>query len=309
MKRQKKLEFIMKLSVFFCIVFALTVLNADVSLQVNAISPSQGKLVDIPKGVYTIKSVSNSKYVLDVYGGRTTNGTNIAVYASTDKNNQKFIITKVKSKWYKIEAVQSGKVLDVKGGKKGNGVNIQLYEYNGTDSQLFQFYQVSSGKYFIKNKLGYFIDITGGKAQQGANVHTWKYHGGKQQQWMLQKTKVKVEFDISKAKKVYPDKSVWTGSYKGAGECHGWALSAANKVTGSDPLRWKKVYNLNSIKAGDIIRFNHPHTILVTDVNGKEVTYADCNWYKRNTVKYNQKIQKSKLTKKFGSLVYVLVRP
>lgn len=175
--------------------------NADVSLQVNAVSPSQGKLVDIPKGVYTIKSVSNSKYVLDVYGGRTTNGTNIAVYASTDKNNQKFIITKVKSKWYKIEAVQSGKVLDVKGGKKGNGVNIQLYEYNGTDSQLFQFYQVSSSKYFIKNKLGYFIDITGEKAQQGANVHTWKYHGGKQQQWMLQKTKVKAGFDISKAKK------------------------------------------------------------------------------------------------------------
>ena len=150
----------------------------------------EGQLSWVNEGVYTLKSAYDSNYVLDLYGAKTANGTNIAVYKSTSANNQKFRITKATSYWYKIEA-ECGKVLDVKDGKKSKGTNIQLWEYNGTDSQLFCFYKTSAGTVIIQNKLGCVIDISGGKALDGKNVHTWRYHGGKSQQWILSSTNFK----------------------------------------------------------------------------------------------------------------------
>ncbi len=202
--------------------------------------------------------------------------------------------------------------MDVAGGKKGEAVNIQLWEYNGSDAQLWRFYSAGNGNYFIKNKLGYYIDISGGKSKEGANIHVYSYHSGKAQQWKLTKVSDSV-LDWSKVRNEYKDKSYWNGSYKGrAWQCHGFALTLGSEVTGSDPLNWKKAYNLNNLKAGDIVRFRRakgPHTILITAVSGNTVTYVDCNWYAKNTVKWDNKISKDKLTDKFGSLQYVLVRP
>lgn len=118
------------------------------------------------------------------------------------------------------------------------------------------------------------------------------------------------ELDFSRAMKKWKDKSYSNGNYKNvASQCHGWALNCGNLLTNTDPLKWKKKYDLNNIKSGDIIRFNRPHTIIIQRVNGNTVTYADCNWYRSNTVKYNNTCSKSQLTKKFGSLGYVLVCP
>lgn len=271
------------------------------------------KYVTVKPGVYELKSRLNTSKVVDVYGGGTKNGTNIKLYADHSGENQKFRIDEVKSGWYKITSIKSDKVLDVQGGKIGKNVNVQLWEYNGTDAQLWRFYSTGDGYYYIKNKLGYYLDIAGGKATEGANIHVYSYHSGKAQQWRVVKAKDCSSIDVSYAKKLYPDVSYWNGNYKNkAWQCHGFALTVANKLTGSDPLTWKKAYSLNNIKAGDILRFQRakgPHTILITSVNGSTITYVDCNWYKANTVKWDQRIDKSKLAGKFGSLQYVLVRP
>ena len=105
----------------------------------------------------------------------------------------------------------------------------------------------------------------------------------------------------------YPSGSTWNSSYKDkAWTCHGFACLLADKYTNSDPYTWGKKYNLNSLKAGDVVRFSRPHSILVTGVNGNTVTYVDCNWVGANKIQWNQTCSKSQLTKKFGSLSYVM---
>ena len=115
---------------------------------------------------------------------------------------------------------------------------------------------------------------------------------------------------FSNLKKTYADYSLWNSSFMNkAWQCHGFACTLGYQLSGKDPYTWNKVYNLNSLKPGDIIRFSRPHSIMVTAVNGNEITYVDCNWVGKNTVKWDQKIQKNKMTQKWGSLNYVMQYP
>ena len=108
----------------------------------------------------------------------------------------------------------------------------------------------------------------------------------------------------------YPNNSKWNSSFMNkAWQCHGFACTLGYSLSGKDPYTWKKAYNLNNVKPGDIIRFGRPHSIMVTAVNGNEITYVDCNWVGKNTVKWNQKISKNKMTSKWGSLSYVMQYP
>lgn len=119
-----------------------------------------------------------------------------------------------------------------------------------------------------------------------------------------------VSADFSRLQSQYPSGSIWNSSYKNkAWECHGFACMLADKLTNSDPYTWTKKYNLNSLKPGDVVRFNHPHSILITGVNGNTVTYVDSNWVGKNKVQWNQTCTKNQLTQKFGSLSYVMSNP
>ena len=114
----------------------------------------------------------------------------------------------------------------------------------------------------------------------------------------------------SAAQSKYPNGSTWNSTYKNkASQCHGWACSVADYITGTDPYTWTKKTSLNNLKPGDIIRFNRPHSIIVTGVNGNTITYADCNWVGKNKVSWGQTINKNSLTSKFGSLNYVMSCP
>ena len=115
---------------------------------------------------------------------------------------------------------------------------------------------------------------------------------------------------MKELKQQYPSGSIWNDSYKNkAWQCHGFACMIADKLTDSDPFSWKHVSNFDTLKAGDLIRFNRPHSILVTAVNGSTVTYVDCNWVAKNTVRWDQTIDKAQLTNKFGTLSSVWVSP
>lgn len=109
---------------------------------------------------------------------------------------------------------------------------------------------------------------------------------------------------FDEAKRLWPNGSYWNGNYKNkAWQCHGWACMVADKVTGTDPYTWSRTNTLNGLKAGDLVVFNHPHTIIVQSVSGDTVTFADCNWGGgKNRVKWDQTISKSQLTAHFGSL-------
>lgn len=93
--------------------------------------------------------------------------------------------------------------------------------------------------------------------------------------------------------------SGWCGcnSYNSSIQCHGFGLKAASLYYGSVPTSWSIVYNLNSLKAGDVVRYkNNGHTIWVTAVNGNTVTYGDCNSDGHCKIRWNQTISKSTIS-------------
>lgn len=102
----------------------------------------------------------------------------------------------------------------------------------------------------------------------------------------------------------------WPGQEPIGFQCYGFADKLGFDATGTDPETWeKRRYSgaLNSLKAGDIVRFlNDRHSIFVIDVDGEEVTYADCNSGGTCVIRWDQSTTKSRLADTF---TYVMVCP
>ncbi len=102
----------------------------------------------------------------------------------------------------------------------------------------------------------------------------------------------------------------WPGQEPIGFQCHGFADKLGFDATGTDPETWeKRTYSgaLNNLKAGDIVRFlNDKHSIFVIDVDGEEVTYADCNAGGTCVIRWDQSTTKSQLAESF---TYVMVCP
>ena len=143
-------------------------------------------------GIYNIVTALNSNKVLDVYGARQDNRTNIQIYDYNDTLNQQFEFVRdynVSGVWYKIVDQSSKKVLDVAGGVASSGVNVQLYEDNGTAAQLWQLESAGRGYYFIKNKLGYYLDVDNAGTRNETNVQVYWQNWSNAQKFKLQPTK------------------------------------------------------------------------------------------------------------------------
>lgn len=132
-------------------------------------------------GTYTLKSLSNNN-VIDVYGGRTANKTNVWQWESNDTKAQKWVIKDAGNGFYNIISKCNDLYLDLAYGSSANGSNIQVYKGNGTAAQNFKFIKyefkdpertIEDGRYQIvsskdENKL---VDIAGPSKESGANVH------------------------------------------------------------------------------------------------------------------------------------------
>ena len=103
-------------------------------------------------------------------------------------------------------------------------------------------------------------------------------------------------------------------------QCWGFADKLGYDATGRDPQNnpssgWTKLWyssSLNSLKAGDIVRYNkngsaqYAHSIYVTGVSGDTVTYADCNYDGTCVIRWGQTVSKSTLRNWF---VFLLCAP
>ena len=103
-------------------------------------------------------------------------------------------------------------------------------------------------------------------------------------------------------------------------QCWGFADKLGYDATGRDPQNnpssgWTKLWyssSLNSLKAGDIVRFNkngssaYAHSIYVTAVSGDTVTYADCNYNGTCIIRWDQTLSRSTLKAWF---VFLLKAP
>lgn len=139
-------------------------------------------------GTYNIQSLVNPNYVLDIYGGYTTNGANVQLYRSNDTEAQLFKVTHDSEGYVTFTNVKSGKVLDVYGGTKKNNQNIWQFSSNGSRAQKWIVKPDGNG-YVIISALdsNYVLDLSTGRAVNSSNIQLYMYCGSNAQRWKFSK--------------------------------------------------------------------------------------------------------------------------
>ena len=142
----------------------------------------------IADGVYVISSSMNSKYVLDVKGGSTSNCGNIQLYVNNESTAQAFKVSHDAQGYVIFTNVNSGKVLDVSGGIARNGRNVQQYTSNGTRSQKWVIKKSGNG-YTIVSALdsNFVLDLSSGRVNNSQNIQLYTSNDSNAQKWNLTK--------------------------------------------------------------------------------------------------------------------------
>ena len=164
-------------------------------------------------GTYTISTLLNSNYVLDVKDGSTSNGANIQLYESNDTAAQQFKVSHDSQGYVTFTNVKSGRVLDLNGaivkdagpnyildlngGSVRNGSNIQLHSVTGSNSQRWNITKyvskderinnlaaqnkntLADGVYEINSvkNSNYTLDVNSASTRNGANVQLYLRNG------------------------------------------------------------------------------------------------------------------------------------
>lgn len=139
-------------------------------------------------GTYTISTLLNSNYVLDVKDGHTNNGTNIQLYENNDTAAQQFNVSHDSQGYVTFTNVKSGKVLDLSDAVVRNGGNIQQYKSNGTRAQKWIVKRDGDG-YIIISALNsnYVLDLHNAVVNNYRNIQLYSYNGTNAQRWNITK--------------------------------------------------------------------------------------------------------------------------
>lgn len=142
----------------------------------------------IPDGKYVISSMLNSKYVLDIEGGSTSNCGNVQLYLNNESTAQAFKVSHDAQGYVTFTNVNSGKVLDVSGGIARNGRNVQQYTSNGTRSQKWVIKKSGNG-YTIVSALdsNFVLDLSSGRVNNSQNIQLYTSNDSNAQKWNLTK--------------------------------------------------------------------------------------------------------------------------
>lgn len=139
-------------------------------------------------GTYTISTLLNSNYVLDVKDGHTNNGANIQLYENNDTAAQQFNVSHDSQGYVTFTNVKSGKVLDLSDAVVKNGGNIQQYKSNGTRAQKWIVKRDGDG-YIIISALNsnYVLDLHNAVVNNYRNIQLYSYNGTNAQRWNITK--------------------------------------------------------------------------------------------------------------------------
>lgn len=142
----------------------------------------------LANGTYTISTLLNSNYVLDVKDGSTSNGANIQLYESNDTAAQQFKVSHDSQGYVTFTNVKSGRVLDLNGAIVKDAGNIQQYTSNGTRAQKWIVKQDGNG-YVVMSAINpnYILDLNGGSVRNGSNIQLHSVTGSNSQRWNITK--------------------------------------------------------------------------------------------------------------------------
>lgn len=139
-------------------------------------------------GTYTISTLLNSNYVLDVKDGSTSNGANIQLYEANDTAAQQFKVSHDSQGYVTFTNVKSGRVLDLNGAIVKDAGNIQQYTSNGTRAQKWIVKQDGNG-YVVMSAINpnYIFDLNSGSVRNGSNIQLHSVTGSNSQRWNITK--------------------------------------------------------------------------------------------------------------------------
>lgn len=159
------------------------------------------------KGQWIISSAWDSKYVIDLYGGSTNNGSAIQIFTNNNSQAQAWKLMKVKNVREEMDELASKNkntlsdgtyfissskntsyVLDVSNGSKNNFGNIWLFKNNGTVAQAWSVKHDSKGYVtFINVGSNKAIDVYDGKANNYQNISQYTSNNSYAQKWIVTK--------------------------------------------------------------------------------------------------------------------------
>lgn len=159
------------------------------------------------KGQWIISSAWDSKYVIDLYGGSTNNGSAIQIFTNNNSQAQAWKLMKVKNVRVEMDELASKNkntlsdgtyfissskntsyVLDVSNGSKNNFGNIWLFKNNGTVAQAWTVKHDSKGYVtFINVGSNKAIDVYDGKAKNYQNISQYTSNNSYAQKWIVTK--------------------------------------------------------------------------------------------------------------------------
>ncbi|MDE6777816.1 MAG: RICIN domain-containing protein, partial [Oscillospiraceae bacterium] len=156
------------------------------------------KLYSAGDGYYYIASAvgDGAKFVLDIAGKKTDNGTNIDIYQYNGGTNQQFMLTQNADGSYKIRTRISGEksALEIANASKESGANAQQWEINGVNCQDWILEAVTDPGVVMDTSVMYTftnlnsslaLEIADGKMEENTNIQQWAINDYDNQKWTL----------------------------------------------------------------------------------------------------------------------------
>lgn len=160
--------------------------NVKQHRKVDPAAPGTKQQTIIDNKEYIIASALDNKYAIDIYGGSLHDGSNIQLYGSHGRDNQKFKFIYNANGFYEIVNPASNKALNVYGGWMDEETNVQLWERDGTCASYWRIDKNEDDTYRIQSACSDLVlDIYGGKTIDGKNIQVYFDHNGKNQHWRL----------------------------------------------------------------------------------------------------------------------------
>lgn len=86
--------------------------------------------------------------------------------------------------------------------------------------------------------------------------------------------------------------------YSYGAQCHGYSLRLSYLYHNSPTEKYGISHNINDLQVGDVVRFRigaYDHSIFVTQINGNEIYYTDCNFDLHCRIRWGVRITKQEL--------------
>ncbi len=157
-------------------------IQVNVQDRVQVIALSSGL---VSGATYKLLHQGTSK-ALDVFGGGSSDGTNVDQWQDNGITNERWIVTSAGGGYYKLTHKGTSECLDVSGGSTSQGANVQQWGDNGTDAQRWLIQLQSDGSYKLTHKgTNQCLDVSNNSSADGANVQQWTDNGSAAQRWLM----------------------------------------------------------------------------------------------------------------------------